>query len=125
MLQHRAIFGDLVLVLFSRQQVIRVDVFEPDKDTPDAGLRHLLDKVRDAVTQRIDLDRKGELQIMGGAHRDQAVGQLLPIAVARKIVVGDEEPRDAAPVMLVDAAFEIVRAAVAALPALHVDDRAE
>src|SRR2546421_12078632 len=62
---------------------------------------------------------------MGGAHRDQAVGQLLPIAVARKIVVGDEEPRDAAPVMLVDAAFEIVRAAVAALPALHVDDRAE
>jgi hypothetical protein len=45
-----------VLLLFGLQQIVGVDVFEPDKDPLAAGVRRLLDKVRDAVAQRVDLD---------------------------------------------------------------------
>ena len=125
LLQHGAIFGDLVLVLLGSQQIVGIDVFEADEDAAHPGLGDLLNKVRNAVTQRVDLDREGELQIVGRAHRDQPVGQLLPIAVAGEIVVGNEEPADPPRIMLADAAFEVVGGPVPTLSALHVDDRAE
>jgi len=61
-LQHRAIFGNPVLALFGRQQIVGIDVLQTDEDSADAGMRSLLDKVRDPVTQCVHLDRKADLQ---------------------------------------------------------------
>ena len=49
LLQHLAIFGDLVLTLLGGEQVIWIDVLQPDEHTADAGLRRLFDEVRDFV----------------------------------------------------------------------------
>src|SRR5215471_18738085 len=63
-LQHQPVFSDLVLVLLAGEQIVRVDVFKTDKDAANAGRHRLFDKVRDAVTQRVDLDRKADLQAL-------------------------------------------------------------
>ncbi len=56
---------------------------------------------------------------------DQPVEEVLPVLVARHVVVGDEERRDALLDVLAHDRFEVVGAAEAALAALHVDDGAE
>ena len=84
-----------VLLLFGLQQIVGVDVFETNKDSLAAGARRLLDKVRDAEAQRVDPDDELQLQALLLAHLDQPVENRLPIVVARKIVVGDEEAEDA------------------------------
>ena len=53
------------------------------------------------------------------------VEELFPMLVAGHVVVGDEERRDALPVVLADDRLEIVGVAEPALAALHVDDGAE
>ena len=60
LLEHVAIFGDLVLALVGGEQIVRIDVLEPDEDPIDAGARGLVDEVRDPVAQRVDLD--GEIE---------------------------------------------------------------
>ena len=95
LLQHLAVFGDLVLALLGGDQVVGIDVLEPDEDAADAGLRRLLDEVRNLVAERVDLDGEAELGKFAVAQLDQPVEQDLPVAVAGEIVVGDEEPLDA------------------------------
>src|ERR1700720_1907947 len=82
-----------VLLFLGLQQIVGVDVFEPDKDPLAAGPRRLLDKVRDAVAQGVDLDDELQSQPLALAHLDQAVENRLPVPVAREIV-GDEKPED-------------------------------
>ena len=124
LLQHVAILGDLVLALLGRQQIVGIDVLKPDKDAPHAGLGRLLDEIGNAMAQRVDLDGEADIQSLA-PQLDQAVEQLLPVPVAGKIVVGDEEPLDALGDILAHEPFEIVGRAKAALAPLHIDDRAE
>ena len=67
LLQHFPIVGDLVLPLLGGDQVVGIDVLQPDEHPPDTGLRGLLDEVRNLVAQRIDLDRKADLRAIAGA----------------------------------------------------------
>ena len=60
LLQHLAVFGDLVLPLLGGDQIVGIDVLEPDEHAPHAGLRRLLDEVRDLVAQRVDLDGEAD-----------------------------------------------------------------
>ena len=59
------------------------------------------------------------------AHLDQPVEDRLPIAVAREIVVGDEEAEDALGEVGAHQALDIVGVAPARLAPLHIDDRAK
>ena len=61
-LQHLAIFGDLVLPLLGRDQIVGIDVLEPDEDAAHARFLRLLDEVRDLVAKRVDLDGEAEIQ---------------------------------------------------------------
>ena len=124
-LQHLTVFGDLVLPLLGGDQVVRVDVLQPDEGAPHAGLGRFLDEARNLVAERIDLDGEADIHAVAVPHLDQAVEQRLPILVAREIVVGDEEPLDAFGVVFPHDLFQIVDRADAALAALHVDDGAE
>src|SRR5215472_4232860 len=125
LLQHRAVFGDLVLALLGRKEIIGIDVLQADKDAANAGLRCLLDEVRDPVAQRVHLDRKADLQTFADPQSDHPVKQRFPMTVASKIVIGDEKPSVALAIVFADRAFEIVGGAKPALAALDIDDRAE
>ena len=107
-LQHLAVFGDLVLALLGGQQVVRVDVLQPDEHAVDAGPARLLDEVRDPVALRVDLDDQGHLDAFVLLELDQPVEEIFPVLVAGHVVVGDEERRDALLVVLADDRFEIV-----------------
>ena len=60
-LNHFAILGDLVLPFLGGDQIVRVDIFEPDEDVANAGLRRLLDEIRNLVAERVDLDGEDEV----------------------------------------------------------------
>ena len=124
LLQHDAIFGDLVLPLLGGDEILGVDVLKPDEDAPRSRLGRLLDEVRNLVAERVDLDGEAAVDALV-LELDHAVEQDLPVAVAGEIVVGDEEPVDALLPVLANDLFEIVGGAEAALAALHVDDGAE
>ena len=90
-LQHLAIFGDLVLPFLGRDQVVGVDVLEPDEDAAHAGLCRLLDEIRNLVAERVDLDGEAEFGNSVLRRCDDPIEQHFPVAVAREIVVRDEE----------------------------------
>src|SRR5580704_6151212 len=123
-LQHDAIFGDLVLPLLGGDEILGVDVLKPDEDAPRSRLGRLLDEVRNLVAERVDLDGEAAADALV-LELDHAVEKDLPVAVAGKIVIGDEEPVDALRVIGADDLFEIVGGAEAALAPLHVDDGAK
>src|SRR5439155_15862413 len=56
--QHLAIFGDLVLALLRRGEIVRVDIFQSNEHPRDAG--SLRDEVFDFVTKGVDLDYQPE-----------------------------------------------------------------
>ena len=124
LLQHHAIFGDLVLALLGGDQILGIDVFEPDEHAPDARRGRLLDEVRDLVAERVDLDGEADVDAFL-LELDHPVEQDLPVAVAGEIVVGDEEPVDSLRLVGADDLLEVVGGAEAALAPLHVDDGAE
>src|ERR1700737_1587201 len=68
-LHHLWVMGDLVLTLFRSNQIVRIDVFEPDEDPADACLRRFLDEIRNFMAKGIDLDRKADLWKIAGAQR--------------------------------------------------------
>ncbi len=123
--KHLAVFMHPVLLFLGLQQIVGVDVFEPDKDPLAAGARRLLDKIRDAVAERVDLDDELQAEPFALAHLDQAIEDCLPIAVARKIVVGDEKAEDALREVGAHQTLDIVGVAPARFAALHIDDRAK
>ena len=123
--QHVAVFGDLVLPLLGGEQIVGIDVLEPDEDAGDAGALGLGDEVRDLVAQRVDLDEEAHVHAVLLAQLDDAVEDRLPVLVAGEIVVGDEEAVDALREIGAHDALDVVGAAAARFAALHVDDGAE
>ena len=85
----------------------------------------LLDEVRDLVAERVDLDHQAERDLVDLAQLGEPVEDRLPFLVAREIVVGDEEARDALRPVVAHDLLDVVGRAEARLAALHVDDRAE
>jgi hypothetical protein len=83
------------LALFGAQKVVGIDVLKSDEGAPYAGALRLVDEIRDTMTQRIDLDREMGVNPLPFPQFDNAIEDRLPILVAGKIVVGDEEPVDA------------------------------
>ena len=77
------------------------------------------------MAERVNLQKKSDLEAFLFAQLDQAIEDRLPVAVAREIVVGDEEARDVLFGIGAHDAFDIVGRAVARLAALHIDDGAE
>src|SRR6187551_95612 len=55
-LKHGAVLGDLVLLLVSREQIVRVDILQPNEDTLHAGAHGLFDEVRNLVAKGVDLN---------------------------------------------------------------------
>ena len=108
-LQHLPVVSDLVLAFLSRDEIVRVDVLQSNEHPADACLRCLLNKIRDLVAQRVDLDGEANLRAIASTQLDQAVEQQLPIAVTSEIVVGDEEPPDSLGIVLADNLLKIVR----------------
>src|SRR6516225_2140389 len=125
LLQHLPVVGNLVLALLRRNEVVRIDVLQPDEDTTHAGGGRLLDEIRDLVAKRIDLNGKADVRAVAGAQLDQPVEQLLPITVTGEIVVRDKKSLDVLRVVGADNLFDIVCASKSAFAALHIDDRAE
>src|SRR5262245_34385880 len=58
--QHLAIFGDLVLALLRRDEIVRVDVLQSNEHPRDAGPLRLRDEVFDFVAKGVDLDHQAE-----------------------------------------------------------------
>ena len=123
--QHRAIFGDAVLLLLRADQAVRIDVLEPEEHPPHARRRRLFDEMGNAVDQRIHLNDEIEVEAFGVADRDQAIENRLPVLVAGQIVVGDEEMVDALREIGANDRLDVVGRAIARLAPLHVDDGAE
>src|SRR5262245_64005806 len=94
-LQHGTVFGDLVLPLLGLDQVVRIDVFQPEERPLDPRLRRLLDEIGDLVAQRIDLDSEADVHAFLEPQLDQPVEQRLTLAIASEIVLGYVEAGDA------------------------------
>src|SRR6516225_5012685 len=62
LLQHLPVVGNLVLALLGRNEVVRIDVLQPNEDTAHAGGGRLLDEIRDLVAKRIDLNGKADVR---------------------------------------------------------------
>ena len=77
------------------------------------------------MTQRVDLEHQADVEFVSLAQLDQPVEDRLPVAVPGKIIVGDEEPRDALRGVGAHDGFDIVGRSVARFAALHVDDGAK
>src|SRR6516225_8759045 len=123
--QHLAIFDDLVLALLGGGEIVGVYVLKPDEDAGDAGTFRLLDEVRDAVAEGIDLDHETKRDAGSLAQLDQPIENRLPLLVAGEIVVGDKELADAVCPVGAHELLDLVGRAEARLAPLHIDDGAE
>ena len=63
---------------FGREEVVGIDVLQTDKYPADAGLGGLLDEIRDAVTQRVYLNREADLQALADPQLDQDDPRAIP-----------------------------------------------
>ena len=79
-LQHLAVFGDLVLALLGGQQIVGVDVLQPDEHAIDAGPARLVDEVRDAMALGVDLDDQGDVDALVLLELDHAGRRTPPSA---------------------------------------------
>ena len=107
--QHVAILGDAVLPLLRLQQVVGVDVLQPDEHTRHAGTRGLFNEIRQLVAQGVDLDDQADLDAVALADLDDPVEDRLPVLVACEIIVGDEEAAYALRPVLLDQVLDVVR----------------
>ncbi len=123
--QHLAVLGDLVLLLLGGDQIVRVDVLEPDEDARHARALGLLDEVRNLVAHRVDLNHQAERDLVDLAQLGEPVVDRFPLPVAGEIVVGDEEAGDALGPVVAHDLLDVVGRPVARLATLHVDDGAE
>ena len=89
--QHLSVIGDLVLAFLGAEQAVGIDILKPDENTLNARPLCLFDKVRQLMTQRIDLDDKTDIQFFGLAKVDQFVEDDLPVLVSGKIVISYKE----------------------------------
>jgi hypothetical protein len=107
--QHLAVFGDLVLPFLGAEQIGRVDVLEPDEHALDAGTCAFLDKIRQLVAKRVDLDNQTGVEFLHLAQVNTAVVDRFPILVAGEIVVGEKEGAQALRVVHPHDLFDVVR----------------
>ena len=98
---------------------------KPDEDEGSAGARRLLDEIRNAMAERVDLQDQLDAEFFAFAQFDQPVEDGFPVAVAGEIVVGDEKPGDALRRIGAHDRLDVVGGAVARYAALDVDDGAE
>src|SRR5262249_52622779 len=123
--QHLAVFPDFVLPLLGAEERLRIDVLKPNEYERGAGARGLLDEIRNAMTERVDLQDQLDSEFFALAQLDQPVEDGFPVAVASEIVVRDKKARDALRRISAHDRFDIVGGAVTRDAALHVDDGAE
>jgi hypothetical protein len=112
-LQHRAVLGDPVLLRLRGDQIVGVDVLEPDEDAAHTGTARLLNKPRDQMAKGVNLNDEFEPHPLALAQLDDPVEDRFPVAVSREVVVGDEEVRYALGVVLTQNPLDIVCRAVA------------
>jgi hypothetical protein len=110
---------------FWRHQGFRIDVLQSDEDRGAAGPSRFFNEARNTVAQRVNLQQQANIEFVALAQFDQAVENWFPIAVSRKIIVGDEKSRDALRLVGAHDGFDIVGGAIARLAALDIDDGAE
>ena len=110
---------------FAGDQIVGVDILQPDEDSRDAGPFRLRYEVRDLVTKRVDLDQEAERDAMLFAKLDQTIEDRFPFLVASEVVVGDEKLVNALRPAEAHEMLDVVRRAVARFATLHVDDGAE
>ncbi len=60
-------------------------IFETEENGGAAGARGLLDEIRNAVAQRVDLKQKLDVELLALAQLDQPVKMGCPVAVAAKL----------------------------------------
>jgi hypothetical protein len=83
---------DLVLALLGREQIVGIDVLQTNENPRDPSLRGFLDKVRGAVAQGIHLSREASPQALANPQLDHPIKKRFLVAIAREIIIGDEEP---------------------------------
>ena len=123
--QHCPVLGDLVLPLLRRQQIGRIDVLEPDEDSGHARPFRFLDEIRDPMAQGVNLDHEPNVHAVAFTQLDDSIVDRFPIAVAGKVVVGDEEAVNSLRQVKADDLLDVVRCSFARFATLHVDDRTE
>ena len=89
--QHLAVFPDLILALLGAEKQFRIDVLKPDEHERRAGARRFLDEIRDAMTERVDLQDQLDPEFVALAQLNQPVEDGFPVAVPGEIFVGDEK----------------------------------
>lgn len=77
------------------------------------------------MAQRVDLDHEPQFDTFTAPQLNYAIIESLPVPIANKIVVGDEEPIDTYFVVRADNFLKIVDCAKTADPTLYIDDAAE
>ena len=106
--QHLAIFRDLVLAFLGRREIVGIDVLQADEHPGHAGAFRLRNEARDLVAQRVDLDHQADRNPINLPKPDEAIEDRLPLPVARKIIVGDEELVDALRPVEAQQMFDVV-----------------
>ena len=70
-------------------EIVGIDILKSNEHMARAGLRSFLYEIRNLVAERVDLNGKDEIRKFGLAQVDETIEQQFPVAIARKIVVGD------------------------------------
>jgi hypothetical protein len=106
--QHFAVLSNLVLLFLGAQQILGVDILEPDEHSLDSGASGLLNEVWKPVTQSIDLDNEAHPDLLDLAQVDKPIKNRFPVFVAGKVIVGNEERVETLGYIRPDYAFDIV-----------------
>ena len=108
LLQHLAIFGDLVLPLLGGDQVVGIDVLQPDEDAARAAPCVAFSMKFGILWQSVSTWMVKPMYMPSSCSLIIRSNSDLPVAVAGEVVVGDEEAVDALRVVLANDRFEIV-----------------
>ena len=123
--EHVPVVGELVLLLVGGLEIVRVHRLQADEDPGDPRRPRLGDEAGQGVAHGVHLDGEIELDPQFLAQGDDAIEDGFPIAVAGKIVVGDEVVTNAMGQVGAQQRLDVIRIAKARLAALDVDDGAE
>jgi hypothetical protein len=111
---NRAVLRNVVLSFARFLEGVRIDALESEENPVDPGAPAFLDEPLDLVGYGIDLNREADGQPFAFAQCDQTVDNWLPVPIACKVVVGDEEALDALRQVAPDDALDVVGASISA-----------
>src|SRR2546423_9895056 len=123
--KHLAVLGNFVLPFVGGGEVIGIDVFQPDENAAHPGPRTFLDKIRQLVAKRVDLDEEAELQFVDFFQMNDPVEDRFPVLISGKVIVGNKEAAQSLLDVLANDLLDVVRRAASRLASLDIDDRAE